>query len=50
MIGQCIHCSNKPMSQDKLHGAGRRVLNPTKKSDPKTGKPIYRCTQCGRET
>lgn len=38
-----LHCPNcKPHEQDKIHGKGLRVHNPTK-------KPAWRCTVCGNE-
>lgn len=39
-----IHkCKCKNDQQDKFHGEGRRVYNPTKAAD------TYRCTVCGAE-
>jgi len=41
-----LSCSCYNLSQDHLHGKGRRVHNPCK---PKDSTPKFRCTVCGNE-
>lgn len=45
MKKHCKGCSNKPHSQDALHGKGIRVFNENK---GKNG-PWLHCTVCGNE-
>ncbi len=46
MIKKCNTCSNKPHTQDELHGKGNRVHNEVKKQLDTE----YRCTVCGAST
>ena len=43
MVRQCA-CQHK--SQDKLHGKGKRVMNPCK--IPGVDKPAVKCTVCSK--
>ena len=43
MIGKCPKCSDKPHTQDELHGKGNRVFNEIKGVQ----YTEYRCTVCG---
>jgi hypothetical protein len=40
-------CKCEHSKQDSLHGANKRVFNPTKKS--KGDKTVYRCSVCNNE-
>ena len=40
-------CTCDHAGQDRLHGAGKRVMNKTTKKIEE--RPVYRCTVCGKE-
>lgn len=43
-----LPCTCISAAQDKFHGPGNRVTNPTGKG-PITGMTRYRCAVCGKE-